>query len=92
MIFDFASIIILVKELASYLELNRSSVSRMVECLERDGYTIRDLCPADKRGVYTVLADKGRVRLKSAQVDYENALEAALKEYDCDRLLSMEFI
>ena len=71
--------------------LNQSSVSRMVERLERHGLTIRDLCPDDKRGVYTVLTDKGRSRLESAQPDYEAALTAALKEHGCEELLSAKF-
>lgn len=79
------------QELASYLRLNQSSVSRMVERLERGGLTIRDLCPDDKRGVYTVLTDKGRSRLESAYPDYETALTAALKEHGCDELLSAKF-
>ncbi|WP_417712371.1 MarR family winged helix-turn-helix transcriptional regulator [Roseibium aggregatum] len=79
------------QELASYLRLNQSSVSRMVERLERHGLTIRDLCPDDKRGVYTVLTDKGRSRLESAQPDYEAALTAALKEHGCEELLSAKF-
>lgn len=79
------------QELASYLRLNQSSVSRMVERLERDGLTVRDLCPDDKRGVYTVLTDKGRSRLESAQPDYESALTTALKEHDCEGLLMAKF-
>src|SRR5690606_19225396 len=46
------------QELASHKRLNQSSVSRMAERLERVGFTIRDLCPDDKRGVYTVITDK----------------------------------
>ena len=76
------------QELASHLRLNQSSISRMVERLERSGLTIRDLCPDDKRGVYTVLTDKGRSRLESAQPDYEAALTVALKEHGCEELLS----
>lgn len=76
------------QELASHLRLNQSSISRMVERLERGGLTIRDLCPDDKRGVYTVLTDKGRLRLQGAQPDYESALNAALKEHGCEELLS----
>lgn len=79
------------QELATHLRLNQSSVSRMVERLERGGLTVRDLCPDDKRGVYTVLTDKGRARLKDAQPDYEQALDAALKENDCEDLLSATF-
>lgn len=76
------------QELASHLRLNQSSISRMVERLERGGLTVRDLCPDDKRGVYTVLTDKGRSCLESAQPDYEAALNAALKEHGCEELLS----
>lgn len=80
------------QELASHLRLNQSSVTRMVERLERGGLTVRDLCPDDKRGVYTVLTDKGRARLASAQPDFEEALDAALAEHGCEELLSAKFI
>ena len=80
------------QELASHLRLNQSSVSRMVERLERGGLTVRDLCPDDKRGVYTVLTEKGRARLESAQPDYERALGAAVKEHGGEKLLSSNFV
>ena len=80
------------QELAAHLRLNQSSISRMVERLERGGLTVRDLCPDDKRGVYTVLTDKGRARLESAQPDYDKALHAALKEHGCEDLLAARFI
>lgn len=67
------------QELASYLKLNQSSVSRMAERLERQGLAIRDLCPDDKRGVYTVLTQKGRELVDKAVADYEAALDEALK-------------
>ena len=76
------------QELATHLRLNQSSVSRMVERLERSGLTVRDLCPDDKRGVYTVLTEQGRARLESAQPDYQQALDAALKEHRGGKLLS----
>ncbi len=75
------------QELASYLGLNQSSISRLVERLERDNSTVRDLCPDDKRGIYTVLTDTGRDRLESAKTHYEEVLDAALKEYNCESLL-----
>lgn len=80
------------QELAAHLRLNQSSVSRMVERLERGGLTKRDLCPDDKRGVYTVLTDRGRARLDSAQRDYEKALDATLKEHGCEDLLAAQTI
>ncbi|GAB2187794.1 MarR family winged helix-turn-helix transcriptional regulator [Roseibium sp. LAB1] len=78
------------QELATHLQLNQSSVSRMVERLERGGFTVRDLCPDDKRGVYTVLTDKGRAHFQAAQPDYESALEAALKEHGSAELLLIQ--
>ncbi|MQA39617.1 MarR family winged helix-turn-helix transcriptional regulator [Rugamonas aquatica] len=78
------------QELAAHLRLNQSSVSRLVERLERDSLTIRDLCPADKRGVYTVLTSEGRARLQRALPDYESALDAALAEHGGEQLLSAQ--
>lgn len=80
------------QELAAHLCLNQSSVSRMVERLERGGFTVRDLCPDDKRGVYTVLTEKGKARLESAQPDYEEALNTALKQHGCEKLVSVKLI
>ncbi|MGB6102303.1 MAG: MarR family transcriptional regulator [Pusillimonas sp.] len=78
------------QELASHLLLNQSSVSRLVERLERSGFTVRDLCPDDKRGVYTVLTAKGRTCLEEALPAYEKALEAAIKAHGGERLLSLK--
>lgn len=78
------------QELASHLLLNQSSVSRMVERLERSGFTVRDLCPDDKRGVYTVLTTQGRAHLEEAQPAYQKALEVALKEHGGEKLLSLK--
>ena len=75
------------QELAAHLQLNQSSVSRLVERLERAGYTVRDLCPDDKRGVYTVLTAEGRTCLEAAQPVYEKALEEALHQHGGDRLM-----
>lgn len=76
------------QELAAHLGLHQSSVARMVERLERAGLTIRDLCPDDKRGVYTVLTQDGLARLESAQPDYQKALDAALRQHGGDKLLA----
>ncbi len=74
--------------LAAHLRLNQSSVSRMVERLERAGLAIRDFCADDKRGVYAVLTDKGRACFENAQPDYETALVASLKEHGCEGLIA----
>ena len=76
------------QELAAHLSLNQSSVSRMVERLERLGLAVRDLCPDDKRGVYAVLTDKGRARLNAAQSSYDAALAGAVKRHGCQDLLT----
>lgn len=76
------------QELATQLRLNQSSVSRMVERLERGGLTVRDLCPDDRRGVYTVLTERGRARLEGARPDYARALEMALEAHGGGKLLA----
>lgn len=76
------------QELASHLRLNQSSVSRMVERLERTGLTVRDLCPDDKRGVYSVLTKEGKALFEAARLDYEQTLLAAIKKHGGEKLLS----
>ena len=67
------------QDLAALLGLNQSSVTRLVERLEKGAYTIRDLCPRDKRGVYTVLTGRGKEMQKLIEQDYEQYLAAALE-------------
>lgn len=78
------------QELAAHLRLNQSSVSRMAERLERAGFTIRDVCADDKRGVFAVLTKAGRSALDKARPDYEKALGAALRAHGGERLLAGE--
>lgn len=68
------------QELADLIGLNQSSVTRLVGRLDSAGLARRDLCPDDKRGVYTVLNDEGRARYRSAQATYEKVLTEALDE------------
>lgn len=68
-------------DLAGKLSLNQSSVTRLVERLERTGLTIRDTCPEDKRGVYTVLTDKGLKLCREAEKSYNENLETALRDH-----------
>lgn len=77
------------QELAIQLGLNQSSVSRMVERLEKEELTIRDLCPNDKRGVYTVLTDKGREKFNVAKVNYEKILDSIFENHDYSDLLDI---
>ncbi len=72
------------QELAAGLGLNQSSVTRLVARLGAADFTYRDVCPDDKRGVYTVLTDAGRARHREARATYEEALTAALDEAAAD--------
>ncbi|NUW41475.1 MarR family winged helix-turn-helix transcriptional regulator [Nonomuraea rhodomycinica] len=68
------------QELADKLGLNQSSVTRLVARLNAADYTYRDLCPDDKRGVYTVITEAGRARHAEASLTYEATLADALEE------------
>lgn len=68
------------QELANQLGLNQSSVTRLVERMERNDYMIRDACPNDKRGVYTVITERGRQIQAEASKNYDNFLNSALDE------------
>lgn len=66
------------QELADLIGLNQSSVSRLASRLESSGLTRRDLCPDDRRGVYSVITDEGRDVQQQARPTYDTALRAAL--------------
>ncbi|MBF6213200.1 MarR family transcriptional regulator [Nocardia puris] len=68
------------QELADHLGLNQSSVTRLVGRLIDAGLAYRDLCPDDRRGVYTVISDAGRERHRAASSTYRAELSAALDE------------
>ncbi|MFD0683833.1 MarR family winged helix-turn-helix transcriptional regulator [Actinomadura fibrosa] len=66
------------QELADLIGLNQSSVSRLVARLEAAGLTRRDMCPKDRRGVYTVITDEGRALKEQASPTYDETLSRAL--------------
>lgn len=66
------------QELADALGLNQSSVSRLIGRLEAAGLTRREMCPNDRRGVYTAITDQGRARWTNAQLTYAETLRRAL--------------
>ncbi|GAA2289066.1 MarR family transcriptional regulator [Nonomuraea roseoviolacea subsp. roseoviolacea] len=68
------------QELADKLGLNQSSVTRLVARLNAADFTYRDLCPDDRRGVYTVITEAGRARHAEASLTYEATLTSALEE------------
>ncbi|OUC95126.1 MarR family winged helix-turn-helix transcriptional regulator [Streptosporangium minutum] len=68
------------QELADKVGLNQSSVTRLVARLNAADFAVRDLCPDDKRGVYTVITETGRARHAEASRTYEDTLSSALHE------------
>lgn len=54
------------KELAEALLFSTGGVSRLFDRLEKDGLVTRERTCQDKRGVYAVLTDEGRARLRAA--------------------------
>ncbi|MEV0699156.1 MarR family transcriptional regulator [Saccharopolyspora sp. NPDC050389] len=72
------------QELADAVGLNQSSASRLVARLETVGLTVRDHCPADRRGVYSVITEAGRELQAAARPTYLETLAAALDRAAAD--------
>jgi DNA-binding MarR family transcriptional regulator len=73
-----------IQELAEALELNQSSVSRLVARLESAGLSERDICEDDRRGIYTMLTETGRKSLDDATPTYQETLKQALEKAEAD--------
>lgn len=65
-------------DLAAYLNLNQSSVTRLVIRLEVKGLLTRDSCPSDGRGVYAKLTPEGDALVSKAQPAYSAMLKQAI--------------
>ncbi|MFA1549675.1 MarR family winged helix-turn-helix transcriptional regulator [Actinomadura chokoriensis] len=76
------------QELADLIGLNQSSVSRLVARLETAGLTRRDMCPKDRRGVYTVITDEGRAAQRDAAPTYAATLTEAFDDAARDPALA----
>jgi DNA-binding MarR family transcriptional regulator len=72
------------QDLADRVNLNQSSVTRLVGRLETAGFAYKDVCPSDKRGVYAVITDDGRERYRAARATYADTLSAALDALAAD--------
>ncbi|WP_345558589.1 MarR family winged helix-turn-helix transcriptional regulator [Streptomonospora halophila] len=66
------------QDLTDAVNLNQSSVSRMVTRLERTGLTERRNCEHDRRGVYTGITEHGMDVFRRAVPVYESVLAEAL--------------
>lgn len=72
------------QDLADKVGLGQSSITRLVERLQKAGFAYKDLCPSDKRGVYAVITDEGRERYQSARATYAEVLSSALNVFAAD--------
>ena len=72
------------QELARAVNLDQSSVSRLVRRLETAQLTERRQCEEDRRGVYTGITERGRHVLDAATPVHDAALTQALEEAGSD--------
>jgi DNA-binding MarR family transcriptional regulator len=54
-------------ELAEYVLLSRSGMTRLIDRLEREGMVSRSTCDKDGRGCYAGLTDRGRATVTEAR-------------------------
>ncbi|MUL41503.1 MarR family transcriptional regulator [Streptomonospora sp. PA3] len=76
------------QDLTEAVYLNQSSVSRMVNRLERTGLTERRICEHDRRGVYTGITEHGLAVFRDAVPVYESALRQGLDRSAADPRLA----
>ncbi|HEV2235627.1 MAG TPA: MarR family transcriptional regulator [Ktedonobacterales bacterium] len=62
------------RELARAIVLNRSTLTRRVDRLEREGLLAREPCGTDRRGACAVLTDRGRAALRGAWPVYARGI------------------
>ncbi|HEY7982746.1 MAG TPA: MarR family transcriptional regulator [Ktedonobacterales bacterium] len=62
------------RELARAIVLNRSTLTRRVDRLEREGLLAREPCGADRRGADAVLTERGRAALRAAWPVYARGI------------------
>jgi DNA-binding MarR family transcriptional regulator len=74
-------------ELADRVLLSRSGMTRLVDRLEREGLVVREACPNDARGMFTVLTDEGAQRLRKASKTHLRGIdEYAISKLSPDEL------
>ncbi|MBB4914146.1 MarR family winged helix-turn-helix transcriptional regulator [Streptosporangium saharense] len=55
-----------VQEVADAVHLSQSACSRLIARLEKAGLVCRNMCEADRRGVFVRITDEGRTRHREA--------------------------
>jgi len=61
-------------DLASRVVLSRSTLTHLVERLEREGLVRRERSDSDRRGAYAVLTDAGRAAMRKAWPIYAHGI------------------
>lgn len=68
-------------ELAQRVVLSRSSITRLVDTLERQSLLRRETDPADRRGSYAVITDAGEQALRASWPHYAAAIRQHFGQY-----------
>jgi DNA-binding MarR family transcriptional regulator len=74
-------------ELAERVLLTPSGITRLLDGLERAGYTRKGECDSDARVTYAVLTDRGRQKLREASKTHLASVRALLAERFTEREL-----
>jgi DNA-binding MarR family transcriptional regulator len=61
-------------DLADRVLLSRSGLTRLADRLQREGLVHRESCPSDARGLYAVITNAGRDRLRAATPTYQQGV------------------
>ena len=73
-------------DLADRVLLSRSGLTRLVDRLAAEGLVVRESCPSDARGTFTVLTETGLARLREAAPTHLRGIQ----EYVTRRLSAEE--
>ena len=76
-----------VQDIARRQRTTVGAASRLVDRLVGDGLVVRTPCPKDRRSSHLSLTDKGRVRMESAAVTFEDTLRTVLANFRPEELI-----
>jgi DNA-binding MarR family transcriptional regulator len=71
-------------DLARYVILSRSALSRLVDRLEAQGFLVRERSGEDRRGAYAVLTAAGQAELERTWPAYGREIQAHFARYLSD--------
>jgi DNA-binding MarR family transcriptional regulator len=63
-----------VTRLSEIAQVSSPTVTRMLDCLERDGYVERKHSAKDRRTVIVTLTDRGRTQLQNKRAEFDAAM------------------